>query len=147
MDDGGIIVGFRRITGLQRLLSVPSGVVPPIRPVDGEIDGEDRVVLLFPVLLHGIPPPGLAEAVVSQPHGHVIIEGGTHKPLARTDLPTKRAVTLLRLPHRTHPALPSSLQEGPLPLHTAAAARHGASPDDVVPPVAGDVFPAGEREG
>ncbi|TKY51152.1 hypothetical protein E2542_SST22662 [Spatholobus suberectus] len=143
VDDGGIIVGFRRIVGLQRLRGLPASLVPPIRDLERELNGEDRLVLLVAVLLHRISPPGLIEALVPEPDRHVSIESGTHESLARTDLAAERAVALVRVARGEEPPRPPRQQERALPLDPAAAARDGASAD-LVPAVAGDVLPARE---
>lgn len=149
MDHGGVIVGFRRIVRLQRLCGVPASLVPPIRCLEREINGEDRLLLLVPLLIHRLSPPGLLEALVPEPDRHVSIQSGTHESLARADLAAKRALALVRLARREDPPRPPGYQERPLPLHPAAAESDGAA-EDLVPAVAGDVFPSREpreREG
>lgn len=143
MDHGGVIVGFRRIVGLQRLRGLPASLVPPIRCLQREINGEDRLLLLVALLVHRLSPPGLLEALVPEPDRHVSIESGTHESIARANLAAKRALALVRLARRQDPPRPPGYKEGPLPLHPAAAARDGAAAD-LVPAVAGDVFPARE---
>lgn len=106
-------------------------------------------MLVVAVLLHRISAPGLVEAVVPEPDRHVSIESGTHEWLPRTNLAAERAVTLVRVAMREDPPWPPGLQEGPLSLDPAAAARDGATAD-LVPAVAGDVLPArepGEQQG
>jgi len=149
VDHGCVIVGFRRIVGLQRLRGVPASLVPPIRYLERQINGEDRLLLLVTLLLHRVSPPGLLEAMVPESDRHVSIESGTHDSLARADLAAERALALVRVARGEEPPRSPGQQEGPLPLHPAAAARDGATAD-LVPAVAGDVFPAREpreREG
>ncbi|WVY97903.1 hypothetical protein V8G54_030054 [Vigna mungo] len=77
------------------------------------------------------------------------IQSGTYESLARADLAAKRALALVRLARREDPPRPPGYQERPLPLHPAAAESDGAA-EDLVPAVAGDVFPSREpreREG
>ena len=154
VDNSGIIVGLRRMPGLQRLRIVPSSLVPPIRPLHGEINGQDRLLLLLALLLHRIPPPGLAEALVPEPRRHVSIQGLAHEPIPigpSTHLAAQRTLALLRIAHRQdatwHHQRPRCHQEGPVPVDADAAARDGAAADPaggVVPAVSGDVLPARE---
>ncbi|CAJ1977219.1 unnamed protein product [Sphenostylis stenocarpa] len=149
VDDGGVIVGFRRIVGLQRLRGVPASLLPPIRYLEREINGKDRLVLLVALLLHRVTESGLLEALVPEPDRHVSIESGTHESLVRTDLAAERALALVRVARREDPPRSPGHEEGPLPLDPASAARDGAAAD-LVSAVSGDVFPAREpreREG
>lgn len=149
MDHCCVIVGFRRTSGVQRLRSLPSSLVPQIRPFHSEINGQDRFVLLIPLLLHRISSLGLAKALVPEPRRHVSIEGGSHAGTL-THIPTQRPLTLIRIAgcqdatwqHQR----PPGDEEGTVPVDSAAAAGDGSSSDAaaLVPAVTGDVLPAGE---
>lgn len=161
--DYGVVFGFRRIIGLQRLLNVPTSFVPSIWPFVSESDGQDWLLFVVPILVHCLTPLRLAETLVPKLSGHVGIQSGTHHTLwsrPGTHLSTQRTVLLVRVTgcqNATSKHLRwweySAVEEIPVPFNPVAAAYRGhwvcqdRSPADttaLVPPITGHVLPQGD---